>query len=241
MPRKIYKGSILAHAARQRGGPPRYNNYSKYAAGAAGAAATAYAAYKGVKYLKKRLNVEYKQTGVYKSIVGAGNTATVANGQIFLVNGVAEGDGPLQRDGRQVKFTSLNMHAWIATTSVSSIVRIIMFKYKGCQGDDPTQDELLEGAPIPSILAFKNLDNVPTNFQILSDKTFTCAGQQDKDKFKHIQWHYNNDIKSRFSGTGASISDCSTNAVFCLVLAEPVTGSIGPNISLNFRCRFVDN
>lgn len=239
MPRKYYKGSIAAHAARQRGysGP----SYSKYGAAAAGTAATAYAAYKGVKYLKKRLNVEYKQTGVNQVITNAQDNATTANGQMFLVNGVAEGDGPLQRDGRQVKFTSINMHAWIANVNVASLVRIIMFKYKGCQGDIPLQAELLEGAPIPSLLAFKNLDNVPTNFQILSDKTYQMGGVDDKDKFKHISWHYNKEVKSRYSGIGASISDCSTNAIFCMVLAEPVSGIVGPNLNLNFRCRFIDN
>lgn len=228
----MYKNSIKAHAYRQRGGP--YKSPTNYYKVAAGTAATAYAAYKGVKYLKSKLNVEYKWSDVDHNVT-ISNNPTWANNQIFPLNVLVEGSGPSTREGNQVKFTGITLHGELSQSSAGTQrVRIVIFKAKAPCGQMPATD-LFEAVSLPYTLDFYNLDHVPQALQILSDKSYTLYA--DKPIIA-INQHIKKEIKTRYSGSTGTYTDLSTNGVYCLVTG---TGSGAADFRAGFRLRYLDN
>lgn len=229
----MYKNSIKAHAFRQRGGP--YRAPVNYKAVAAGTAATAYAAYKGVKYLKDKLNVEYKWNDVDEAMTIT-DSPSWGNGQIFPLNVVQNGSGASTRDGNQVKFTGITLHGELnQVTAGVQAIRIVIFKMKAPNGQQILPEELFQDTSLPYTLDYYNLDNVPQSIQILSDKSYQLHANRP---IIHLSQHIKRDIKTRYQGDVGDYSDLSTNGVYCLITG---TGSGSAGARLGFRLRYIDN
>ena len=191
--------------------------------------------------VKRALNVEFKESIVDQNIPNVTAAATVANSQIWCLNGLTQGIGSAQREGNQVEFKSLSIHGWFAGTSTTDhIARLILFKVKGLNGATPTQAELLDGASAPAILDFYNLDNVPQNYQVLADKTYSL--HYNNDQFKKFSLHLNDmNCKTRYQGTSSAYTDISTNAIFAMVVVTDLTGAPAADMRVVSRIRYVDN
>lgn len=192
--------------------------------------------------VKKALNVEYKCLEVDHPIASVTPTPTVANGQIYLLNGMAEGDGSSQRNGKQVEFKTLNIHGFMfpGASSIDAVVRVIIFKVKGANGGTPLSTEVLNHPSGFYTLNFYNLDNVPQNYQILADKRYQFSPEHTQG-IMPFTIRVDQEIKTRYQGSTSANTDVSTNAVWALVVADTRTGANPPSIRLESRMRYVDN
>lgn len=215
------------------------NNYRRVS-GETMAANMGVAGYKLAKKALSYLNVEFKEASVDQNIPVCGPAASVANSQIYCLNGLAQGSGDVQRNGNQVEFKSLSLHGRFAASTSSHILRMIIFKYKGINGQTPTTAEVLNSASAPVELDFYNLDNVPQNYQILSDKIHMVDSQQQR--LKYFSLHLNDmNVKTRYQGVTSAYTDISTNAIFMLVVSQPLDGTSATSVRINSRIRYVDN
>lgn len=213
------------------------NNYYRKASNDELAANMGVAGYRLAKKALSFLNVEFKDlTNVYTPTV-------TASGSITTLNGVQEGDGASRRDGRQIEFKGINLHCRLkanATTPMSATVRTILFKWKGPDGRLPTISDLLENSAAPNYQAFYNLENVPQDFQILSDKTLTL--NHESEWLKSFDIRYNDhDIKTRYQGNSSSYLDISTNGIYLAVIGSAYDGVNFPSLDIVSRLRYIDN
>lgn len=216
--------------------PSRFNRYSKYAMTTANVASKALGT---ALMVKKLLNVEFKYSD-YDNNVTLSATPTTAGGQIFSINTLQEGSGPSNRDGNQVEFKNFNIHFNIASLSIpNSVIRMIVFKWKGQNGATPTIATVLNTAtPAPYTLAHYNLDNVPQNVQILSDK---CYSTNTDQAYVRKSLNISQEVKTRYQANTGSFTDISTNGVFVMLLCNVVSGSSYPIVRLATRSRYIDN
>jgi len=235
-PARYYRNA--ARMARNR----RYAGYARKAgmSGAAlGTAATAYLAYKGVKAIKKKLNTEFKWVD-QSNVITTSGSATVANGQLYALNGLANGSGNSQREGNQVEFKSISMHVrmlLVAPATDNYALRMIIFKKKSPQGDSPVQGDVLLASAGADTNAFYNLDSVPQGAQVLSDKTFVLNSERPT---LQTSVHIKKDIKTRYLGSTNGLSDIGTNGIYVMFIPNSSAGS-GVEINCTSRLRYVDN
>lgn len=191
--------------------------------------------------VKRALNVEFKNTMVDQNIPSSGTAASIGNSQIWALNGLQQGSGDVQRNGSQVEFKSLSIHASLAAVGTTAhIVRFIVFKMKAPNGVAPTQAMLFEGASAPGILDFYNLENVPQGIQVLADKTYHLNGNEQT--YKHVSLHLNNlNVKTRYQGITSAYTDISTNGLYAFVIQAPLDGTTTMPLRFVSRIRYVDN
>lgn len=231
----MYKNSIKAYASRSRRG---YSNtmLRGYAQGA-GAVALGVAGYKLAKKLKEKINTEFKETTSHYAI----NNITNA-GAIEYLSGIVQGDTGSTRDGSQVRCKGLSLHGRcqinFGTSNPPQQVRMIVFMQKTSYGaTGPSLTDLLQSAAGVPTLGFYNLDNVPQNFRILKDKTYSL-----NDASRPI-FTFNEHIKlnsvMRYDGGTSAYSDQASNAIHVLFVSDQASNP--PDASLTVRMRYVDN
>lgn len=214
----------------------KFQKYSGYAMTTANVASKALGT---ALMVKKLLNVEFKYAD-YDNNITLTATPTTGTGQIVCINTLQEGSGPSNRDGNQVEFKNFNMHFSIASQSIpSSIIRMIVFKWKGQNGATPTVATVLNTAtPAPYTLAHYNLDNVPQNIQILSDKSYST---DENMNYVRKSLNISKEVKTRYQANTGAFTDVSTNGVFVMFLCDVVVGSSYPVVRLTTRSRYIDN
>ncbi len=189
----------------------------------------------------KALNVEKK----YHDVVVAGQFGD--NGQVTLLNGIAQGDTASTRDGDQVKALKLYWKGNIANdnTSNSYLFRFIIFQDRQADGTAPTITEVLQTANPRAPL---NMDN-KLRFKVLHDKFFmlqsksaasndlkALEGYMDLSKiYKKAQG-----MRSVYGGTGATTGDINSNSLWCLAISNNSTDTEATT-NIYFRLRYVDN
>lgn len=197
---------------------------------------------------KKLLNVEKKYLDKEFNQNVSEDVAT-----INLLNGVAQGDTGITRDGDQAKFLSLQWRGMILGPTGSdgpSAVRIMIVHDKQGDGATPTITEILEQAEWQSPLNMAN----KMRFSVLHDSQYTVG-------LRETVTHTNNGsipsiklvkgylklgkkdmgIKVRYNGTGSAITDLSSNPIWLVQIASGADGLNASKTDLYFRLRFVDN
>lgn len=188
--------------------------------------------YKDVKMLKNLINVEFKKHDVYNS-VNVNNT-----GSFVLLNGLSNGDDYNDRDGRQVRFKSIQVQTrtLLNPSSTNTVFRMILFIDKQANAGSPAVTELLDVATAARTDAFRNLD-YRKRYVILKDKRFTVNSDYPE---KIVDFYKRLDMKTIFddSSTG-TINDISSNSLYLYFVSDEVTNT--PAILYNSRLRFIDN
>ncbi|WP_445775568.1 hypothetical protein [Shewanella sp.] len=203
-------------------GKKRYGKYNK-------TASTALAIAKSVKNM---LNVEYKWIDAAIGIINC-----PAAGTMIGLNQVAQGDTEITRDGEQIKAVSLYIKAvlTINAAATASQIRVIIFKAPMLvTATTPTPADLLEAVTVISPLN----RNVYKKYRIMYDKTFTLDSNGVQSRtIKYFKKFVN--LKLRYQGGGALITDMRENALFCLVIGSEAVNE--PTINIYSRIRFIDN
>lgn len=222
---RAYKGPITKK---------RYNRYPKKTMSRAkvyGAAGNQL--WKDVKMLKNLINVEFKSHDVY------GQTNINNTGTLVLLNGLSNGDDYDDRDGRQVRFKSLQLNTRCLLDSVSAtntLFRMIIFIDKQPNAGAPAVTELLDLTSAPRTDAHRNLDN-RKRYVILKDKRF-CVNQIVPEKIVDV--YKKIDMKTIYDDSSTStINDITSNSFYVYFVSDQAVNT--PQVTYNARLRFVDN
>lgn len=186
--------------------------------------------WKDVKMLKDAINVEYKQ---HESSV---QTAVIDNSstQVHLLNGVPTGDDYGNRDGRQVRFKSIELHATISANVAQtspSFVRGVLVIDRDAESL-PTYTDIFEYLTTYSP---RNLNN-RNRFVILKDWHITLYPDRPATQ---LNYYRKLDMKTVFDGTGSTYADISNNALYFVWLSN--LASVAPLANGLVRLRFLDN
>jgi len=185
-----------------------------------------------VSKLYGMVNVEYK----VKDLVATATPST--SGSLTLLNGLTKGDDYNNRDGRQVRWKSIQMYlrSTIHASATNTSIRAIIFIDKQASETAPTVASLLDITTASGVDAFRNLSN-RKRFVILADKRVTLNTDFPE---KTTRYYKKIDMKQIFDDSDAgTVSDVTTNSLYVLFISDEATNV--PNVIHNFRLRFIDN
>lgn len=124
---------------------------------------TALLAYRGVKTLRALINSE-----LFQYDVNVGQLTVSGTAYIYLLNGMAQGDGQSQRTGNSILMHSLKSieHYYTPTTNDVLMREILFIDKQQISATAPTALDILETSTATSLYNKKE----SSRFQILSDK-----------------------------------------------------------------------
>lgn len=175
--------------------------------------------------------VEFK----YKDTSSA--VANASTGNLYIMNGIAKGDGVSERIGRKVTVRSIQLRGYLATNTVTAtmdVVRVIIFVDRQVNAVAPTVAEVLQTATFEQ---FRNLEN-RARFRILFSKAY-AVGNQYCQSYVPIDWYKKISIPTIYSGTGATSASITTNGLYILLICEEATNP--SRHSLRWRVRYTDD
>lgn len=176
----------------------------------------------------------------------AGATAAIA-GNVFLLNGVAEGNDYNTRNARKIVMKSLLFRFDVDNGSgvqngvLGDSIRFIVFYDKQSNGAAPTVANLLQNA---DWMSPNNLDN-RDRFVVLMDKNTDIPAWSNSAGAvllagspgpKTRKFYRKLNLEAIFKGTGATIGDISTGSIYLCVIGANGTGTF----YYNSRIRFLD-
>lgn len=225
MPRKYSKKTVVR---RRQARPSRAKIY-----GAAGAQL-----YRDVKMLKNAINVEYKVQDTNQPLGNVNITPTVT-----LFNALQLGNDYNQRNGRQVKWTSIYQRLTCQSQSTATVphyIRYILFWYKDPSASAPTPTQMF-GTAAPGINQMMNL-NVRKDFIILVDKVFKCNPVTGGSSSNFFKIYKKTNMHTVFNASSlGTIADIESGALYAFTWSDTSTGIEMPNLTVQSRLRYVDN
>lgn len=187
--------------------------------------------YRDVQYLKSLINTEFKCNDPLTGSVITPNTT----GTLFLLTGLQTGDQADSRDGRVVRWKSVQLSITyvIHASATSTYIRAILFIDKQPNQVLATASQLLATQGITN---FRNLDN-RKRFVILWDKVINL---EQENSNAYTTYYRTVDMKTIYDDSDVgNITDITTNAMFLLIFSSEATNS--PTVTSSVRLRFIDN
>lgn len=183
--------------------------------------------WKDVKKLKGMLNVEYKNKEV-----GTGTTATTT-GNLTLLNGLTKGDDYDNRDGRQVRWKSIQ-----ASLAFIKDVNVAYTRVRYAIVLDRDASNTVNSASMYSneYASFRELSN-RRRFTFLKEGVMVLNVDNPT---KIIDFYKFLDIKTVFDDSNnGDITDIRTNAIYLYLWSDQ--GTYVPQIGITTRLRYIDN
>ena len=194
--------------------------------------------YKDVKLLKSMLNVEYKV--VDTAIVQQSIPQTPI---VTIYNPLQLGTDYTQRNGRQVKFTSLYHRITFqapATQNIPQFVRFVLFWYKDPSGTAPTPLQMF-GSASPNINNMMNL-NTRKDFIILEDEILRIDSNSAGSPSQLLNKYFKLDQHTIYGNTSlGTIADIESYALCSFCWSTGVGAPQQPIIEATVRMRYLDN
>lgn len=187
--------------------------------------------YRDVRKLKNFINTEFGYSD------GRTSTSVNTGGQMILLNGLATGNDAFNREGRQVRFKSLQLKltAGINASATDTRIRWILFIDKSPNATQPTAAELL-ALNTQYVDSYRNL-NFRKRFVILQN---TVQLLDTSDPQQEINIYRKIDLKTVYNASDVgTIADIESNALYVFVVSDEATNS--PNAVCSYRIRFIDN
>lgn len=211
-----------------------------------------------VRGLRKAIETKYidLSPGVQTTVAATSNTPWVSaqtNNPFFYLPMIAEGDDISNRDGKEIKITSMDIKLLfnMLDNDVCEQFRVILFRDKffdGNSANQPTPAKLLENtSTLPAALISPLNWTNRRRFRVIKDKTFfmtrlqgsdpgTPGGLQPHDK-KLIKWHIKCNKTVRFSGTDNTAASGGQGAYYLLILSPSTAqlSSVYPTWRVKFQ------
>ncbi|AUM61861.1 capsid [uncultured virus] len=181
------------------------------------------------KYVKKTLDsfVEDKQAG---GVIVAFNPLDTMS--FVLVNGIAQGTNQGQRVGSSVRSKYLNLRLnFNQNTIARTRMRVMLFWDRQSNGANPTLSQLLTDTTAAQTYYSGINVNGSKRYKILFDRIYdfnVVGGATDAAENKHLQKRFKLKTIVKYNGTGATIADINTNALFlgfCAITTTAMTVS----------------
>lgn len=186
--------------------------------------------YKDVMTLKNAINVEFKSYDI--EVTSTSITPTAAR---YCLNAPAVGDDYDSRDGRQVRFKSIQLTGFIGWQSAAATAQ--QFRYILMIDKQPNDSlpAFTEAFTSENTYSLKNLDN-KKRFAILKDKRITLS---DQYPVHNIKFYKKLDMITMYDSTAAGIASVNTNSLLLFIISN--AGANSPQITWQSRVRYIDN
>lgn len=173
----------------------------------------------------------------FKTVDRSLNVSMINTGTTSLLNGLQQGDDYDNRDGRQVRFKSVQIAGKITRSSgathAADRVRLAIVIDKQPNAAACNYGQIFQ-ATTPD--AFRNLD-YRKRFVILWSRTMVIDAD---DPEKHFKFYKKIDMKTVYDASNVGdVTDIQTNALYFVTIAE--TSVNIPSADLDTRVRFIDN
>jgi len=196
--------------------PTRYENYS------AGIGQLS----RDVGKLKNLINVEFKALDT---------TVTVSPSTTFsryVLNAASQGDDYNARDGRQVRWKSIQINGTLEHKGTDAIVRgLLVIDTQPNQGLAALTDIL----NVENTYSLRNLDE-RKRFVILVDRKWSITSD---NAFRAVKIFKKLDMKTVYDGTSGTFADITSNSLIWCVGSTTATQQ--PLMNFQARARFIDN
>ncbi len=215
MPRRRYR--------KKRYTKRKGRNYGSYLDTASKALTVAYA-------VKRLINVERKVNDVN------GSDSVTDAGIITLLNGIAQGDTAVTRDGSSAKMLRVSIYGNLILhpSATSSIIRLMLIQKKDNDSSTVTLANVLTGTP--NVNSHYDKDEIH-KFNVLYDKRHQLAlGALDA---KVYMINATLDMKVRYDGATAAVTDLTKNGLYLIALGTEATND--PTHIFQSRVTYVDN
>lgn len=185
--------------------------------------------------VKKLLNVEYKFLDNNFS-----GLPTYDIPFFQLLNGVATGDNAISRDGSSIKLINLQMKLRIVNsgTNVTQTRIMLVLDRQPNKAQFTLSDLTNVTSSTGDVLALRNLD-YNKRFHIFYDKVHLTDGIKQNQQY--VEYFKPLEIKPRYEGTGSTIANITTNAIYFVAISNEAVAANPPSITVSTRMRFIDN
>ncbi len=183
---------------------------------------------------KRLLNVEFKSIDNVLNVQPITTTGLTLN-----LATIGQGTGESEREGNQIKVTSVYLDYFISinASATDTTIRIMIFVDKQPNGASTTLTELLSDPTSPAnIVSPINLGN-KYRINMLYNKRHQLSinGRRNAQGKRYIKQQ----LKVRYSGSGSTISALTTNNIRFIAISDEATNT--PTIECSMRTRFIDN
>ncbi len=189
-----------------------------------------------VAYAVKRLvNVEFKHHNVVQQAQAVTDAGLITNLSLL-----SQGDSSTTRDGGSVKFTSLRLSYMIGihASATLSVVRVMIVHDKQTnQAQFTLADLLFDATIVDNILSPYNINNA-SRFNVLYDKVHTLNIAGSSGMLQRTI-HRKLNMKTRYDANVGDVTDLTQDSLSMIFISDQPTND--PNLSLNYRSRFIDN
>lgn len=186
-------------------------------------------------YVKRMINKMAEPKSHEQAISATGD---YSGGTVVQLTAIAQGDGESNRDGNEIRITSLFMRMFVgpSSTNVSDSARLIVFQDFSPDGSLVLSDVLETTGAASVMYSCYNTDN-SASYNVLIDKTYTFYYTWNRRAHffkKYIK--FKNPRRIKYTGSaGASYGKGQIKAYFCSDSA-----SLGCTFNGNVRVQFLD-
>lgn len=158
-----------------------------------------------------------------------------SSGDISGLTLMATGDTDVTREGNKILAHDVYVrgYAQIHTSALQSIVRIILFVDKECDGVAPTVANVLQTTSYLSPLN----QNFSKRFVVLHDRSM--ALNDTGENSKPFKFYVKVPFHIHYDGTSANITDAKENQIFLLLISNESTNT--PVVNWYARFKWYDN
>lgn len=183
------------------------------------------------------LNTEQSFLDTQTSVATINSTHTI----LQLCN-MVQGDDHEQRQGDQVKFTSISIKWTFKLASDSSapaFIRVMLIRDKQTNGAIYTAGDIFTDASVDdTIVSALNLDN-KYRFDVIMNKVIQL--NPNGRETHYLKFYKKLDMLVRYGGNAGTIADLNSDSYSLLIVSDIDGGSMPPTGTLYARMRFVDN
>lgn len=207
-----------------------------------------------VQYHKTRSNAKFKQR--VKRIISSADESKfkdtnivdsvpiAGTGTVELLTGIAQGDGENQRDGLQVKLTSIEMKYLVTSNAIAStndtVVRILIVRTKNNQfGALLALASVLKTDSVTSLRAASDGSDMQ-QIKVYMDRTFVIPRTLTDVLPQSVYGQFYKSLgglKCSYDGTGAITADTTQGHLYLLRLTNRAAG-VQPGWEVQIRTRF---
>ena len=185
--------------------------------------------WRDVKYLKSIVNVEKK----YLDVTDSRTYSNLLFAQ--LLNGIAQGDTSITRDGDSVKWISLFIRVNSVINAAASATRVRLMLLRDKQPNTGLSSTTNILADNTNILSPRNLD---WNYRYKVYKDMVIHLNTDRPE-KEIKIFMKLKFHTRYTDNGATVASISTNTLLLCFMSDEAVNE--PTVTFYSRLRFIDN
>lgn len=188
-----------------------------------------------VRTVSRRVNRLYRQRETKRFDTDALGAAISTTGTFYLLNGIAQGNDVINRDGNEVYIHKLNFKISLFNADSSNKIRVIIFIDSQANAAAPSVSDVLQDAANYPILTPLNYDN-KKRFRILLNKVFVTDTDDPTSTF---QLYRKIGRKVQYSGSAGGIATIKRNSLFLLLISDS-NASSHPTIDYISRIYFTE-